>query len=232
MTASGSRALIGVEVLDDPDADPAVVRAQLADLTVLNRWFGGTRAVTSALLPLLPRAGTACTLLDVGTGSGDVPRAVTRAAARRGVRIVAMGLDRCPSVAHVAGNAGLPMILADGAILPVASKSVDFVVASQVLHHLEVEVAVRWIAELDRVARRAVVIADLRRSRLAMAALWAASFPLRLHPSTRRDGVLSLRRGYTVPELEALLRAAGIRVRVRRRPISRLVARWEPLVRR
>ena len=220
--------MIGAEVLDDPDADPSLVRAQLADLIVLNRWLGGARAVTGDLLPLLTRAGTVSTLLDVGTGAGDIPRAVTRAAARRGVRVVAMGLDRSPTVAHLALNAGLPMILADGAVLPVATKSVDFVVASQVLHHLDREVAVRWIKELDRVARRAVVIADLRRTRLAMAALWAGSFPLRLHPSTRHDGVLSLRRGYTVPELETLLRAAGISAQVRRRPISRLVARWEP----
>jgi len=120
------------------------------------------------------------------------------------------------------------MILGDGAALPVATKSVDFVVASQVLHHLDAELAIQWIAELDRVARRAVVIADLHRTRLAMAALWAVSFPLRLHPTTRHDGVLSLRRGYSVPEFEALVWAAGIRARVRRRPISRVVALWAP----
>ena len=220
--------MIGVEVLDDPAADPALVRAQLVDLTVLNRWFGGAGAVTGALLPLLPSPGSVCTLLDVGTGSGDIPRAITRAAARRGVGVVAMGLDRSPSVARVARRAGLPMILADGGVLPVASKSVDFVVASQVLHHLDANVATRWIAELDRVARRAVVIADLRRSWLAMAALWAASFPLQLHPTTRHDGVLSLRRGYTTSELETLLRAAGVHARARRRPIARLVAQWAP----
>jgi hypothetical protein len=114
----------------------------------------------------------------------------------------------------------------------VATKSVDFVIASQVLHHLETDVAIRWITEFDRVARRAVVIADLRRSWIAMAALWAVSFPLRLHPTTRHDGVLSLRRGYTAQELEALLRAAGVRARVRRRPIARLVTLWEPWIRR
>lgn len=220
--------MIGVEVLDDPAADPALVRAQLAELSILNRWFGGAAAVTGALLPLLPRAGSVCTLLDVGTGAGDIPRAVTRAAARRGVRVVAFGLDRLPPATQVARNGGLPMILGDGAALPVGSKSVDFVVASQVLHHLDANVATRWIAELDRVARRAVVIADLRRSWLAMAALWAASFPLRLHPTTRHDGVLSLRRGYTASELETLLGTAAVNTRVQRRRISRLVAVWMP----
>ncbi len=221
--------MIGVEVLDDPGADPALVQAELADLILLNRWFGGARAVIRALLPLLPRgSGARCTLLDVGTGSGDIPRAVVRAAARRGVELTPIGLDRSPLAARAAIRAGVPTIVSDGGTLPLASRSVDFVVASQVLHHLPPALAVRWIQELDRVARRAVVIADLRRTRIAMAAMWAVSFPLRLHPVTRHDAVLSLKRGYTVGELEDLLCSAGVAARVLRRPIARLVAVWQP----
>ena len=221
--------MIGVEVLDDPGADPALVRAELSDLILLNRWFGGTRAVIRALLPLLPGAPNAtCTLLDVGTGSGDIPRAVARAAARRGVEMIPIGLDRSPLAARVAVRGGLPTIVSDGGTLPLRSRSVDFVIASQVLHHLPADLAVGWIREFDRVARRAVVIADLRRTRVAMAAMWAVSFPLGLHPVTRHDAVVSLRRGYTVRELEALLRAAGVVPRVHRRPIARVVAVWEP----
>ena len=220
--------MIGVEVLDDPGADPALVRAELRDLILLNRWFGGTRAVIGALLPLLPASGGSCTLLDVGTGSGDIPRAVARAAHRRGVAVTAIGLDRSPLAARVAVTTGLPTVVSDGSSLPLASHSVDFVIASQVLHHLEPAVATRWIRELDRVARRAVVIADLRRTRAAMAAVWLVSFPLGLHPATRRDAVLSLRRGYTVAELDAMLRNAGVHPAIWRSPIARLVAVWEP----
>jgi 2-polyprenyl-3-methyl-5-hydroxy-6-metoxy-1,4-benzoquinol methylase len=221
--------MIGVEVLDDPGADPALVRAELADLILLNRWFGGTRAVRDAVLPLLPRGPNArCTLLDVGTGSGDIPRAVARAAARRGVNLIPIGLDRSPLAARVAARAGLATVVSDGGGLPLAARSVDFVVASQVLHHLPPALAVRWIREFDRVARRAVVLADLRRTRIAMAAMWAVSFPLRLHPVTRHDAVLSLRRGYTVREFKELLESAGVRAQVRTRPIARLVAVWKP----
>jgi len=220
--------MIGAELLDDPAADPALVRAELSDLTRLNRWFGGARAVVATLLPLLP-AGGACTLLDVGTGAGDIPRAVVRAARRRGTAVTPVGLDLLRPAAQVARRGGLATILADGATLPLGPRSVDFVVASQVLHHLSPAVAVRWLRELDRVARRAVVVADLARGRLATLAMWAVSFPMGLHPVTRHDAVLSLRRGYTVEELEELLRAAGVAASVRRSPIARLVAVWEPL---
>lgn len=219
--------MIGVEVLDDPGADPALVRAELTDLTLINRWFGGTRAVVRALVPLLPPAGSTCTLLDVGTGSGDIPRAVARAARRRGVTVRPLGLDRSPVAARVASATGLTTVVSDGGALPLASRSVDFVVLSQVLHHLDSAAAIRWIAELGRVARRAVVIADLRRSPVAMLAMWLVSFPLGLHPVTRRDAVVSLRRGYTEAELTALLREAGVIASIKREPIARLVAAWE-----
>jgi ubiquinone/menaquinone biosynthesis C-methylase UbiE len=143
------------------------------------------------------------------------------------VAVTAVGLDRSPLAARVAVTTGLPTVVSDGSSLPLASRSVDFVIASQVLHHLEPEVATQWIRELDRVARRAVVIADLRRTRTAMAAVWLVSFPLGLHPATRRDAVLSLRRGYTEAELGAMLRNAGIHPVIWRSPIARLVAVWE-----
>ena len=76
--------MIGTELLDDPRADPAAVRRQLRDIARLNALFGGTRAVVKALEPLFKAGkkeggrGTSMTwtLLDVGTGLGDIPRAI------------------------------------------------------------------------------------------------------------------------------------------------------------
>jgi len=102
------------------------------------------------------------------------------------------------------------------------------IVASQVLHHLPRAVAVRWIASFDRLARRAVVLADLRRSRVAMAGVWLVSFPLGMSGATRRDAVVSLRRGYTKREFNGILREAGVPAVARCRPGFRIVAAWEP----
>src|SRR5207245_8243342 len=93
---------------------------------------------------------------------------------------------------------------------PLGPGTVDVVIASQVLHHLPRELAVRWIASFDRVARRAVVLADLRRSRLAMAGVWMASFGLGFRRQTRHDAVVSLRRGYPRRERNAMLPSAGV----------------------
>jgi len=231
--------MIGTELLDDPHADPRVVRRELKDIARLNARFGGTRAVVEALEPFF-QAGrretgkgkrATWTLLDVGTGLGDIPRAAALAARRHGITLRLVGLDLNPTAArsarHAAHDVPLVPVLGDGGAPPFRSRSVDIVIASQVLHHLAPDVAVRWIATFAALARRAVVVADLRRSRLAMTGVWLASFPLGFGAVTRHDAVLSLRRGYTREEMNALLTAAGVPAVARYRPGFRVVAAWE-----
>lgn len=221
--------MIGTEVLDDPRAEPQLVRATLADIARINALFGGTRAVVDALEPFFRTArGGRWTLVDVGTGQGDIPRAAAATARRHGLALTLVGIERIPAAARAARAAGLATVLADGSELPVRPRSVDVVIASQVLHHLPREVAVRWIAAFDRLARRAVVLADLRRSRLAMAGIWIASLALGFSRVTRHDAVVSLRRGYTVGEFNEMLREAGVPAVARYRPGFRIVAAWEP----
>jgi len=235
--------MIGTELLDDPAADPRAVNRELRDIARLNALFGGTRAVVRELAPFFARGashegegggGARWTLLDVGTGLGDIPRAAARAARRHGITLRLVGVERNRTAARLARGEGadwdepLAAIVADGGALPLPSRSVDVIVASQVLHHVPRATAAHWIAEFDRVARRAVVLADLRRSRLAMAGVWAACFGLAMDGVTRRDAVTSLRRGYSRPELEALLAEAGVPARARYRAGFRIVAAWEP----
>ncbi|MGH7568686.1 MAG: methyltransferase domain-containing protein [Gemmatimonadales bacterium] len=222
--------MIGTELLDDPQADPFAVRAQLGDIARLNALFGGSRVVVEALEPFFQAAGTDqhWTLLDVGTGAGDIPVAVAAAARRYGITCTTIGVERIPTAARMARSAGLRAVVGDGDALPFAPKSVDVVVASQVLHHLSREAAIRWIAGIDRLARRAVVLADLRRSRLAMAGIWLVAPSLGMSRATRHDAVVSLRRGFRRRELAALLEAAGVRATIRYRPWSRIVSAWRP----
>jgi len=228
--------MIGTELLDDPRADPVLVGRQLRDIARLNALFGGTRAVLRELEPFFERRrrergkgkGETWTLLDVGTGSGDIALATRAAARRRGIDLMAIGLELNPTAARIASAAGVPTIVADGNALPLGPRSVDVIVASQVLHHLPRAVAVRWIAAFDRVARRAVVLADLRRSRVAMAGVWAASVGLAMSGLTRHDAVVSLKRGYTLPEFRAMLEGAGVTAVVRYQPGFRIVASWAP----
>src|SRR5439155_437875 len=98
--------MIGTELLDDPRADPELVGRELRDIARLNALFGGTRAVVRELEPLFERGKRqAWTLLDVGTGLGDIPRAAAAAARRHGITLRLVGIELNRTAARLAQGA-------------------------------------------------------------------------------------------------------------------------------
>jgi hypothetical protein len=222
---------LGSELLDDPSAaDPVIVAESLRNIARSNRWFGGARAVRHGLARLLAGVPQSrlLSLLDVGTGAGDLPDDAVRWAARHGYRLTPVGIERSRVAARLARRAGCPCAVADAGLPPVREKSVYLVLVSQVLHHLQPASAVRLLRTCDRLARLGVVVADLRRALPAPLLFRVGARALGFDRSTLADGVTSIRRGYTVPELRGLLAAAGVSARVSRRPGFRLVATWKP----
>ena len=223
-------ATLGWELLDDPAAAPAQVSESLRNIARANRWFGGASAVRFGLERALPSPLELrpLTLLDVGTGTGDLPRMAVAWAARRGVALRPVGLERHSTAARLAQQGGLAAVVGDGGALPFRSASVDLVLLSQVAHHFAPAAIVCLLRECARVARRAVIVADLRRSTFAALGFRFVGRLLRFDSDTLRDGVTSLRRGFTEASLGALLAEAGVVTRVARRPGARLVAVWHP----
>jgi SAM-dependent methyltransferase len=217
----------GTELLDDPDADPEVVTRSLRNIARANHWFGGLAAVRYGLARVLKGILPGpVSLLDVGTGMGDIPAMARRWGRRRGWDIRPVGLELHAAAARLAAQQGLPMILGCGGDLPLRPGGVDVVVVSQLAHHLDADGSCALFQECHRVARRGVVIADLHRSRAAGIGFWFGSHLLGFDTVTITDGLTSIRRGFTVPELANLLRRAGISGVVAHRPGARVVATW------
>lgn len=218
------------EVLDDPACDPGLRERSLRDVARANRLLGGRRAVRSevrrALRTFRGEVGE-LTLLDVGTGLGDIPRALRALSRAEGVALRLVGLDAAASLAAAARPALDDSVCGDALALPFASRSVDIVTCSQVLHHFDEAGARALLREMHRVARRRVIVSDLRRSRLAAAGLWLVSRPMGFHPVSRADGILSILKGFRATELRTLVReAVGAEATVRRRLGFRLTATW------
>jgi hypothetical protein len=103
------------------------------------------------------------------------------------------------------------------------------VIAAQVVHHFPPDALQQVIAELNRVARHAVLISDLQRSWVAAAGLWLSSFPLGFHPVSRHDGVVSVLRGFAPDELRsAVSHATGQSPAVHTHLGWRVTADWRP----
>lgn len=215
------------ELLDGPLLDAAALRGNLRDLERVNRWLGGTSLSRRAIdhLADVHPAGDRPTfdLLDVGTGAADIPIALL--ASRDGVppplritaidarpEILAAALVRRPAIAT---TEGLQLHLGDGRVLPYPDRSFDVVHASLVVHHLAPPDVVTLLTEMRRVARTGIVINDLVRSRPALVGAWALTRVATRNRYTRHDAPLSVRRAYTLGELESMLARAGMRIEAR-----------------
>jgi ubiquinone/menaquinone biosynthesis C-methylase UbiE len=224
---AGARLAPGSEFLDTPRLAPDIARATLADIARANTLFGGRNAVVWGVDQLV--RGTPAqtlTLLDVGAGMGDVASWLARRGQRGTASLIPVALDRHREAARLCRDRALPSMQGDAFQLPVADRSIDIVVASQLLHHFSRAATRHLVRELTRVARVGVVVGDLRRSGAAMVGIWLAAVALRFHAVSRHDGVVSVRRGYTKRELTQLLREAGVDAGVTARPGFRLVATW------
>jgi SAM-dependent methyltransferase len=209
-----------VELLDGGCLSLPEVEQNLVDLARLNRLPGGTAASVAAIRRLAapdPRP----TILDVGTGYADMPLAF----AGRGWRTT--GIDSNPDVLLVARRAAehplVEIMAGDGRSLAFDDASFDVVHSSLLIHHFEPAEVVAILGEMRRVARRGVVVNDLRRGFLPLAATAASVAAFGRSRVTWSDGLTSARRAYTLPELDDLLAAAGLRVR-------RRTTGWHPRV--
>ncbi len=218
------------ELMDQPEPDPEELARSLDDLRRVNRWLGGTRAILGLLAPMLRRVpDRPVRVLDVATGSADIPLSLSRWARGRGVELEVVATDLHPRTLEVARrltaqDPAVEVREADALDLPFADGAFHFALCSTALHHFDAADAVAALREMARVASAGVVVSDLRRSRPALlgAELLAATL-WRGHPITRHDGPHSVRGAFSPAELRELAARAGLgRAPVRTHPVFRL----------
>ncbi|CAN5889648.1 hypothetical protein BH23GEM9_BH23GEM9_01420 [soil metagenome] len=217
------------ELLDEPAHDRRELEQSLDQVAEVNRLLGGRRAVWIALRPLLA-ADRVTTILDIGTGSADIPLDIDRRAAAAGHAVSITAADLHPqmrqiALARSAHRDSITVAAADALALPYTGSSFDIVLLSLTLHHFEQEEQVQALREATRVARRAVIVNELERCRANYyGARFLAATRWRGNRLTRHDGPLSVLRAFTRSELRDLARAAGMRIeRLERRFFYRLV---------
>jgi 2-polyprenyl-3-methyl-5-hydroxy-6-metoxy-1,4-benzoquinol methylase len=207
------------ELLDGPLDDPVTLAANLRDLRRINRLLGGVELSRRAFDALVGDRMGPISLLDVGTGAGDIPAALQVMEARRGRQLLVTALDSRPEVVaaalagapELASLVGFRFAVGDGRRLAEADCSHDVVHASLVLHHLAPDQALLLLREMGRVAAVGVIVNDLARGWLAWLGAWLLGHALTRNRLTRHDAPLSVRRAYRPAEVQALLATAGLR---------------------
>lgn len=203
------------ELMDDPDCDPAKLRRTLQRFWLVNgavsRWGLVYR---THVRPALASAPGVARLLDIGCGAGDVLRRLLRLARRDGFTVEGLGIDPDPRAIEVArsgagraGGAGARFRRADSRELAHAGERFDVVVSNHLLHHLDEAELGGVLADSEVLSTRLCVHSDIARDPRAYAAFSIGAAPVAPGTLLRVDGLRSIRRSYTRPELAELLPA-------------------------
>jgi ubiquinone/menaquinone biosynthesis C-methylase UbiE len=200
--------------MDAPSVDPHQLRKSLRYIRWINRLLGYTRATLWHLNRFSAgwKPGETITMLDVATGSADIPRTILQWAKTRGFDVRIVGLDRhsqtIDAACGFADDPSIDFVQADALDLPFASDSFDYALTSMFLHHLSDDDAVRVLSEMSRVARRGIIAADLIRTKRAYA--WITLLTGLANPMVRHDARVSVRQAFSKSEALQLRERADI----------------------
>ncbi len=204
------------EKMDAPGLPEGELRRALRDIDRINRWLGGYRLVFDALksLPAF-RQKEPLTLMDLGCGSGDIIRAVSRWAIRSGRTVRFIGVDMNPTMTRLAGNScvlqdNISFRTADVFDDALLNDRPDVVISTLFVHHFDRDALIRLLQRMQQLAQHAVVINDPARHPLAYYGIKLLTRVFSGSYLVRYDAPLSVARSLTRNEWTEVLQAAGI----------------------
>ncbi len=223
------------ELLDAPAVDPCLLEQSLRDLCRLEFTLGWTNLAVSDVARMVAQQQLhAFSVLDVATGAAGVPIALARWARRRKLQVEITATDISKQALAVAAiNCArfheIRLEQQNALALTYEPLSFDFVLCQGALHHFAPDAAQMLLRELARVARRAVIVIDLKRSLLLYLGAWLLMHTLVPHRVTRHDGLASIRRAYIPREMRALAEQADLHSATIRTtfPFFRQVLIWQ-----
>ncbi len=151
-------------------------------------------------------------ILDVATGSADIPQAIMSWARRIGRPMQVIGLDLHPTTLQIArqwvGNdPEIQLIQGDALALPLEDNAVDIATCSMFLHHLDEPQALQVIREMLRVSRHGIIVNDLLRSTWAKVAIHLLT--VFSSPIDKHDARVSVAKGWLREEVKKWPTAVG-----------------------
>lgn len=196
-------------------AEPGEVDRTLRELETINRLTFAYRPTLRWLDRMVEATGSRrLSVLDVACGHGDMLRRIDRWAARRGVAVELAGIDRDPEAVASARSATpvsapIRYEVRDVFAMPDEPRW-DVIVSSLFAHHLFDDALPRFLAWMHRAARRSWLVNDLHRHPVPYHAVRLGTRLMGFGRFVVHDAPVSVARGFTRGEWEAIVAQAGI----------------------
>lgn len=201
-----------LEMMDRPQPVSTELERDLQRIRQLNRWFGSYRLVLSFIRRWI-KPGARLRIVDLATGSGDIPRLIIDYSRSIGALVEIDALDRQPATLQIARklSAGYPEISYIGTDILKwnPAEPHDISLCTLALHHFSDEDAVKVLRRCNELTTKFVLVSDLRRGFLLRAGVYLLTAVIFREPMTRYDARLSAARAFSFKELDKLARQAG-----------------------
>jgi 2-polyprenyl-3-methyl-5-hydroxy-6-metoxy-1,4-benzoquinol methylase len=152
-------------------------------------------------------------VVDLATGSGDIPRLLVDHARKIGAQIEVDAVDRQPATLEIAGSLSVryPEISYHAANILEwnSTQGYDIALCSLVLHHFSDDDAVKLLRRCRALSKRFVLVSDLRRGILLRAGVYMLTAIIFREQMTRFDARLSAQRAFSFAEMRELAISAG-----------------------
>lgn len=198
--------------MDRPQPVSRELEIDLENLRQLNRYFG-SHALVRHFLHRWIRRGNAMRVLDLATGSGDIPRLVVQHAREVGAAVTMTAVDQQRATLQIAQELSrefdeVEFVEADARTFT-SAEPFDIVLCSLALHHFSDEDAVAILRRCRELSRRFILVADLRRSWITTLGVHLLTALVFREAMTRVDGRLSAARAFSFSEMTQLAQRAG-----------------------
>ena len=199
--------------MDRPQPVSAELEIDLRNLRQLNRYFGSHRLIEAFLRRWIPPRSE-MRVVDLATGSGDIPRLIVDYARRVGANVMVDAIERQAATLDIArglSHAYPEINYIQDNILRFEGDPYHIVLCSLALHHFAETDAVTLLKRCRELSKHYVLVSDLRRGTLATIGVFLLTALIFREKMTRIDGRLSAERAFSFAEMRALAERAGWR---------------------
>lgn len=201
-----------LELMDRPQPVSAELERDLENLRDLNRWFG-SYALISMFLSRWIKPGVSLRIVDLATGSGDIPRLIAEYGRKIGAQLQIDGIDQQSATLEIAKKLSVnyPEIsFTEGNVLEWnPPEPYDLVLCTLALHHFSEDDAIRLLQRSRELSRKFVLVSDLRRGFFLTTGVWFLTEFMFREPMTKFDGRLSAARAFSFSEMNLMAQQAG-----------------------
>jgi 2-polyprenyl-3-methyl-5-hydroxy-6-metoxy-1,4-benzoquinol methylase len=196
--------------MDDFAMEGEILREALDKIAKINQLLGGNKLTLQGVQHLISNKNTNDELLivDVGCGNGDMLRSLADYAKINNWNFNLIGIDANPfTIDHAkklsSQYANISYLCEDIFDSKFKTLKYDIVLCTLTLHHFKDDEIIQLMDVFYNNARVGIVINDLERSAIAYRLFQGLCFAFQLNAMSRKDGLVSILRGFKKKELQA-----------------------------